>query len=197
MLHKLGKSNSLSLAQNYLILSMSLGRSFVFRSFLQHVGLFRVYFCCSGLVLDSHHVHSHCSGPTLKHSHHTLPRYSVPVRMPSCYPVPVRMPPAVYRDHHHPTVVGMANERHQQGNHDYLIELSSNESEESDNDVQVIEHIEPDPKPISELWLNTDPDNSSTLHSENNPDDEAMSTDNDFIGNLDPLMNKYLERSVM
>ena len=82
----------------------------------------------------------------------------------------------------HKGVVGMANERHQQGNHDYLIELSSDKSEESDNDVQVIEHIEPDPKPISELWLNTDPDNSSTLHSENNPNDEEMSTDNDFIG---------------
>ena len=96
MLHKLGKSKSLSLAQNYLILSMPLGRSFVFWSFLQNVGLIRVYFRYSGLVFDSHHVHFRCSGPVvhsrcsgpvihsccsvpaLKRSHHTHPRYSVP-----------------------------------------------------------------------------------------------------------------------
>ena len=111
MLHKLGKSKSLSLAQNYLILSMPLGRSFVFRSFLQNVGLLRVYFRSSGLVFDSHHVHFRCSGPNihsrcsgpvihsrcsvpvLKRSHHTHPRYSVPFWMP----------PSVYRDHHRST----------------------------------------------------------------------------------------------
>ena len=89
MLHKLSKAKSLSLAQNYLILSMPLGRSFVFRSFLQNVGLLRVYFCCSG--------------PALNHSHHTHPRYSVPVQMPPRYSAPIPMPPSVCRDHHHPT----------------------------------------------------------------------------------------------
>ena len=91
---------------------MPLSRSFVFRSFLQNVSLFRVYLYCSGRVLHSHHIYSHCSGPALKHSHHTHPRYSVPVRMPPRYSVPVRMPPApiqmppsVCRDHHRPTFV--------------------------------------------------------------------------------------------
>ena len=108
MLHKLGKSKSLSSAQKYLVLPVPLGRSFVFRSFLQNVVLLRVYFCYSGLVSDSHRVHFRCSGPVvhfrcsgpvvhsrcsvpaLECSHHTHPRYSVPVRMP----------PSVYRDHH-------------------------------------------------------------------------------------------------
>ena len=110
MLHKLGNSKSLSLAQNYLILSMPLGRSFVFRSFLQTVGLLRVHLYCSGRVLHSHHVYSRCSGPALKHSHRTHPRYSVPVWMLDShheyprYSAPVRMPPFVCHDHHRPTL---------------------------------------------------------------------------------------------
>ena len=89
---------------------MPLGRSFVFHSFLQNLGLFQVHLYCSGRVLHSHHVYSRCSGPALKHSHHTHPRYSVPIRMPPHYsapvrmpPGPVRMPPCVCHDHHHPT----------------------------------------------------------------------------------------------
>ena len=78
MLHKLGKSKSLSLAQNYLILPMPLDRSFVFCSFPQTVCLSRTRFYCCGLVYLSYHPHFGYCGPALLRSSHTHSRDSGP-----------------------------------------------------------------------------------------------------------------------
>ena len=78
LLHKLSKSKSLSPAQNYLILTMPLGRSFVFLSLM-----------C--LHPDAYllHIHSRHSGP-VPYLHRIHSRHSGPVQM---LPGPVRMLP--------------------------------------------------------------------------------------------------------
>ena len=77
VLHKLIKFKSLSSAQNYLLLSMPLDRSFLF-SFPQNVFSFCVSFHRSGLVLHSHRTHSRYSVPALQHPSRTHSRYSGP-----------------------------------------------------------------------------------------------------------------------
>ena len=75
VLHKLSKSKSLSPAQNYLVLTMLLGRSFVSLSFL--------YVHRDAYL---HHIHSRHSGAVPRISSCCFPFHSGPVRMlPGCF----------------------------------------------------------------------------------------------------------------
>ena len=80
VLHKLSKSKSLSPAQNYLILTMPLGWSFVFLSLLwlpPDGYLLHIHFRHSGPVPYLHHMYFRYSGP-VPFLHHMHFRYSGP-----------------------------------------------------------------------------------------------------------------------